>query len=375
MKNFSLIFIIFLLSIRLVAQDDVIIGKYRKFDSAILGGEVTYLEHLPDGYEKSGKTYPVLFMMNGQITSQFANDAATLDNLSNDRAPDMILIGISNTGVAGNYWSCPDDSGFVKGGEVFCTFLKEELIPEINKNYRTNGYRILAGQSNTGLFVMYNFLSYPELFNAYIVASPMFGWCPDFFINKTKSFLKDHPDIKKKLYISYGDLDYVQVINYISDFEGLLKTSPESLKWKVELINNASHVPFSTLNNGLLFFFSGCTLSPDMKKLTVAELRSHFDALSQEYGFPVYPKAGALCDLVYELADAQKIYFNGFNHHGDQPLTAWTCIFLHFEGLLPIASGRIGRIHEAARPASRPVNYVGNGSYSSYNGIFNNFDH
>jgi enterochelin esterase-like enzyme len=71
----------------------------------ILGGEVTYLEHLPDGYDKSGKTYPVIYMMNGQIISQFANDAATVDNLSNDRIPDMIIIGISNEGSAGNYLS------------------------------------------------------------------------------------------------------------------------------------------------------------------------------------------------------------------------------------------------------------------------------
>ncbi len=306
MKNISLIFFIFLLSISLVAQDDVTIGKYRKFESALLGGEVTYLEHLPDGYDKSVKTYPVLFTMNGQITSQFANDAATLDNLSGDRIPDMILIGISNTGAAAKYWSCPNDSGYVKGGETFSSFLKDELIPEINKNYRTNGYQILAGQSNTGLFVMYNFLSCPALFNAYIVASPMFGWCPHFFLNTTNSFLKDHPDINNRLYISYGNLDYVQVLNYISDFEEVLEQSPESLEWKVDRIENCTHVPFSTLNNALLFFFSGCTMNADLKKMAVTEIRTHFEALSQEYGFPVYPKAGALFDLVYDLGEEQK---------------------------------------------------------------------
>jgi hypothetical protein len=103
----------------------------------------------------------------------------------------MILIGISNTGATGNYRSCPNDSGHVKVGKTFCTFIKDELIPEINKNYRTNGYQILAGQSNSGLFVMYNFLFYPDVFNAYVIASPMFGWCPEFFLNKTRRFLKD----------------------------------------------------------------------------------------------------------------------------------------------------------------------------------------
>lgn len=306
MKIISLSWLIFLLQMSLIAQEDVSIGKYRKFQSKILGGEVTYLEHLPDGYEKSDKTYPVVFTMNGQNIPQFASDAATIENLSGDRIPDMILIGISNTGVAGNYWSCPGDSGNVRGGKTFCAFLQDELIPEINKNYRTNDYRILAGQSNTGLYVMYNFLFNPGSFNAYIVASPMFGWCPDFFLNKTKSFLKDNPGIDKKLYISYGDLDYVQVLNHIGNYTEVLKQSPKNLIWKTDLIGNASHVPFVTLNNALLFFFAECSLTPERKKMTVPEIKSHFEKLSKEYGFKVNPKEGVLFDLTIDLADEGK---------------------------------------------------------------------
>ena len=306
MKKMSLLLIICLLHLGLNAQDDVTIGKYKKFESKILGGKITYLEHLPDGYEKSDKTYPVVFMMNGQIISQFANDAATLDNLSNDRIPDMILIGISNTGVAGNYWSYPNDSGYMKNGNTFCSFLRDELIPEIRKNYRTNGYQILAGQSNTGLYVMYNLLLYPDMFNAYIVASPMFGWCPDFFLNKTSTFIKDHPGIKKKLYISYGELDYVQVLKPMGDFTEVLKQSSSGFEWKVELIENTSHVPSATMNNALLFFFSGCTLTAETKKLSFPEIKSYFDSLTKEYGFAVNPKPGQLLDIAFDLNEEHK---------------------------------------------------------------------
>ena len=306
MKKLILLIILWLICMNLFPQDSVTFGKYRKFTSTILGGEVTYLEHLPYGYEKSDKTYPVVFMMNGQNIAQFANDGATLDNLAGQRIPDMILIGISNTGVADTYWSCPNDSGQVQGGKTFCAFIKDELVPEIEKNYRTNGYRILAGQSNTGVFVMYNFLFYPEVFNAYSIASPMFGWCPDFFLNKTKSFLKDHPGLSKKLYISYGDLDYVQVLKPMNDFKEVLKEAPKNLLWKVDLIGNASHVPFSTLNNALLFFFSGCTMNAERRKLGVPEIKAHFETLSKEYGFTVNPKSGVLFDMAFDLGDEQK---------------------------------------------------------------------
>jgi len=306
MKKCYLFAIACLVQLSLSAQEPVSVGTYRKFKSTLLGGEVTYLEHLPDGYEKSGTTYPVVFIMNGQSISQFANDAATLDNLASERIPDMILIGISNTGNASNCWSCPNDSGSVPAGEKFCSFLKNELIPEIGRSYRTNGYRILAGQSNTGLFVMYNFIFYPDVFNAYVIASPMFGWCPEFFLNKTRTFLKDHPQIRKKLYVSYGDLDYAQVLKPVNDFTGVLKESPPGLEWKVELIENTGHVPPATLNNALLFFFPGCTLTPERKKLPVPEIKSHFETLSREYGFKVNPKAGALFDLTIDLADEGK---------------------------------------------------------------------
>jgi predicted alpha/beta superfamily hydrolase len=307
MKKIELLLIACLIQISLSAQEDVVIGKNKKFVSKILEGEITYTEHLPDGYDNSKINYPVIYMMNGQIISSFASAAATLDNLSNERIPDMILIGISNTDKAGVYWSCPNDSGYVKGGEIFYKFLKEELIPEIKKNYRTNDYKILAGQSNTGLFVMYNFLFHPELFDAYIVASPMFNWCPDFYLNKAKSFLTNNAQINKKLYVSYGDLDYVEVLSHINDFKNILKLAPETLKWQVELIQNAGHVPFVTMNNALLFFFSECTMNAERKKLKISEIKSHFNTLSKEYGFTVNPKGGVLFDMAMDLKNQKKL--------------------------------------------------------------------
>jgi predicted alpha/beta superfamily hydrolase len=307
MKKIELLLIACLIQISLSAQEDVVIGKNKKFVSKILGGEITYTEHLPDGYDNSKINYPVIYMMNGQIISSFASAAATLDNLSNERIPDLILIGISNTDKAGVYWSCPNDSGYVKGGEIFYKFLKEELIPEIKKNYRTNDYKILAGQSNTGLFVMYNFLFHPELFDAYIVASPMFNWCPDFYLNKAKSILTNNAQINKKLFVSYGDLDYVEVLSHINDFKNILKLAPEALKWQVELIQNAGHVPFVTMNNALLFFFSECTMNAERKKLKISEIKSHFNTLSKEYGFTVNPKGGVLFDMAMDLKNQKKL--------------------------------------------------------------------
>jgi predicted alpha/beta superfamily hydrolase len=306
MNKIILFFFACLVQTTIFAQDDVSIGKSRKFQSTVLGGEVTYLVHLPDGYENSMTEFPVIYMMNGQSVASFANAAATLDNLSNERIPDMILIGISNTGVAAGYRSCPDDSGKVKLGDSYGKFLKEDLIPEINRNYRTNDYRILFGQSNTGLFVLYSFMFQPDLFNAYVVASPMFGWCPQFYQDKISTFLRNNPSLNKKLYVSYGDLDYVEVLRYIDNFKEVLKQSPASFQWKIDLIENAGHVPFISLNNALLDFFSECTLNAVRKRLSIPEIKSHFEKLSSGYGFAVFPKAGVLFDMAIDLKNGKE---------------------------------------------------------------------
>ncbi|NCA77252.1 MAG: hypothetical protein EOM90_13045 [Alphaproteobacteria bacterium] len=292
----------------LTAQESVIIGQVKEINSAALGGEVRYHVHLPEKYAGTDEPFPVIYLINAQSTANFANACATVDNLSSERIPDMILVGISNTGVAGNYWSCPDDSGQLKPAARFYRFLEEELIPEINKNYRTTPYKILAGQSNSGLYVLNNLLFHPALFDAYVLASPMLGWCPGFLLNETRKFLDSNPVLNKRLYVDYGELDYIEVLDTIQEFEKILgRKSPEGFTWKLEMIRNDGHVPYASLHNALLFFFSGCTVTPEMRKFSIAQMKSHFVGLSKAYGFTVQPKGDVLFDMALNLKNEKKV--------------------------------------------------------------------
>ncbi len=310
MRKIILSFLILLLFISIcISQTDSTysIGKSITIDSKVLEGEVTYHVHLPYGYEETEETYPVIYLMNGHLMSTFANAVATTEKLSSKRIPDMIVVGISNTGVARNYWACPDDSGKVDKAEIFYSFLEKELLPTIKNSYRTNNYKILMGQSNTGLYVTYNLLSHPDLFNAYIVASPMFGWCSEYYLEQTKSFQQTNGTANKKLYISYGDMDFTQVLDHIDDYKEILKQhAPEDLQWRLEKLENAGHVPLMTLNNALLHFFSEFTMTPERRKYSIQEIESHFEKLSKEYGFTVLPKSGVLFDIAFDLKDEKK---------------------------------------------------------------------
>lgn len=90
--------------------------------------------------------------------------------------------------------------------------------------------------------------------------------------------------------------------NYIE----ALKQSPAGLEGRVELIENTGHVPFSTLNNPMLFFFSGCTMTSERENLSVSGIKAHFEGLSKEYGFTVNPKPGVLLDMAFDPGDENK---------------------------------------------------------------------
>jgi predicted alpha/beta superfamily hydrolase len=290
-----------------VAQEKAIIGNYQKLTSKILRGEVTYIEHLPEGYDKSVSTYPVVYLMNAQSITNFANACATVDNLASERIPDMILIGICNSGVAEKYWACPDDSGHMDNADRFNQFLEKELIPEINKKYRTNNYNILAGQSNPSLLVLNNMMHYPELFRAYVIISPMLGWCPSFQEEEIKQFLRNNRKLDKKLYINYGELDYAEVLNYIENYGKLLEQeAPAGLQWRLEKIINDGHVPYISLHNTLLFFFSACTLTPALQNSSIPEIRAHYEKVSKEYGFTVNPKGDVLMCVAWDMKEQKK---------------------------------------------------------------------
>ncbi|KGJ92227.1 hypothetical protein [Thalassotalea sp. ND16A] len=51
-------------------------------------------------------------------------------------------------------------------------FFEFDLLNAIDKKYRTNGFRIYSGFMGNGALGLYTLLNRPQLFNAYIIASP-----------------------------------------------------------------------------------------------------------------------------------------------------------------------------------------------------------
>lgn len=120
----------------------MILAKYQKLQSKILGEEFTYLVDLPAGYDKSDKKYPVIYVMNSHMISTFGNAVATLSRLSSEIISQMILVGLCNDQDRARNYMPVRPSSETGDADTLLKFLTDEFIPHIDQNYRTENYRI-----------------------------------------------------------------------------------------------------------------------------------------------------------------------------------------------------------------------------------------
>ena len=247
------------LTLSLFAQTDnssIISGNYRRIYSNVLLEERVLLISLPEDYDRSGKTYPVLFKLDGNKGNflQAFSAASYLSDMT-DNAPDPIIIGIENTDR--NRDMLPDQKA-----NIFIQFINKELIPYINKNYRTNGFRILCGQSLSSLFALYSFLKEPDLFDAYILGS--FGFYKESLVVLFENELKRNSKLKsigiKYLFVGNGKLDKYDPDGTITkrgdQFLELLKqTVSSSVMLKYKVYEEEGHVPYPTIYDGLKWIY------------------------------------------------------------------------------------------------------------------------
>lgn len=140
--------------------------------------------YLPKGYATSNKTYPVIYMQDGQnlfneqtaFMGEWGVDEC-LDTLQQQLKKEAIIVGIDNGGEKRMQEYNPfDHPQYGKGeGKVYAEFLAKTLKPYIDAKYRTyksaeNNY--VVGSSMGGLISLYTVLQYPDVFGAAGVFSP-----------------------------------------------------------------------------------------------------------------------------------------------------------------------------------------------------------
>lgn len=146
--------------------------------------------YLPEEYALSKKTYPVLYMHDGQnlfdaLTSSYGEWGIDelMDSVSAKKQ--WIIVGIDHGNTQRLTEYNPFDSKFGNGeGDAYADFLAQTLKPYIDQRFRTKkdvANTAVAGSSMGGLISFYTVLKYPLLFSKAGVFSPSFWIAPQMF--------------------------------------------------------------------------------------------------------------------------------------------------------------------------------------------------
>lgn len=189
---------------------------------------------LPSSYSSSpDKKYPVLYYVDAYWDAPLVS--AVYGGLVYDAlAPEFIMVGLSYFGENINYDqerlrdltpTTVKSRGEVSGGApAFLRFLKESVIPTVEKNYQVdNSERALAGSSLGGLFALYAMYEDPAFFKRYIAISPAADWDNNYIAKLDAAYSKNHQTLNARLFLSYSTGEYKPFGDPIAAFQRQLK--------------------------------------------------------------------------------------------------------------------------------------------------------
>ncbi len=146
---------------------------YKKYESDELNRIRDISIYLPKSYEKDSiSNFPLAIVLDGHKLFDLyvgtSNYYAAQDN-----APEQIVVGIDMEDTRNK------DAGYdvtnsklTTDSRRFYRFLRDELIPFIEANYKTSPFLTVVGESLTGNFITHFLKEQNPIFNAYICLNP-----------------------------------------------------------------------------------------------------------------------------------------------------------------------------------------------------------
>ncbi len=174
--------------------------------------------YTPDAYDREPeRRFPVLYFQDGQnifdppVSTERGSWGAngTLERLvAEGRCEPWILVGIDHGPDRFTQYSpWPEPRlGVEAGAPHYLDFLVDELMPWVDRHYRTRTGPIdtaIAGASLGGLVSLYAALRFPERFGRIGAFSPTVMWSLDALISAWSA----HPRVWSRLYLDVGTLE------------------------------------------------------------------------------------------------------------------------------------------------------------------------
>ena len=219
----------------------------RSIVSSKIGQRYDLFISLPENYRNSKQLYPVLYVLDGWHFSLMA--FIQENNIYSKRMAPVIIVNIGHSPAsdAMNLRTRDFTPALIPkwqysgGGPAFLDFLEHELIPFIDRTYRTNtSDRGLLGHSLGGSFALYALEQRPALFQRVIAASPAMPLDSVIFTDARRA-LRALP-APVRLDLSVGSADELGLTKIATEFARVLdEIKPKSLDYRFTVYPGENH--------------------------------------------------------------------------------------------------------------------------------------
>jgi predicted alpha/beta superfamily hydrolase len=226
-------------------------------ESAKVGDSFVIQIRLPTSYARGQKSYPVLYVLDGERCFGLAADTADWLAWAKE-APEIIVVGIAYeqerdwwqkrsrdltpTKDAGKLWG---EWPLAGGAAKFQDFLAGELFPFVESRYRALADdRAVVGISFGGLFGAFSLLTRPTHFQRYILISPALAWDNRRLWQYEAEYGEKSKALAATVFTAVGDGDDpTRIVTPWREFNRLMEDRHYGgLRWLTQIYPDESHI-------------------------------------------------------------------------------------------------------------------------------------
>lgn len=309
-----------------VPANDVTIGTADSIWSPTLKENRRFLIYTPPSYSDTThlpRRYPVLYLLDGD--AHFHSVTGLVQILGTGVngtfvVPEMIVVAIPNTNRTRDLTPTHSDRdptgkpqpGLAASGGMasFLTFIQTELIPRVERSYRTAPYRVFVGHSLGGITTIDALYTMPRTFNAYVAIDPSLWWDNRLLLKQARDKFSKPGLAGRTLFVGQantitpGDTTLNVHFNSIVQFNSILETfNTSGLRYAYKYYPNDSHgsVPMIAEYDALRFIFDAYDVSLAQAVERPEYLTDHFARASASFGYRIDPPED-MVDLVAHVA-------------------------------------------------------------------------
>ena len=154
--------------------------------------------------------------------------------------PESIVVGINQTDSRYNDINVLDNINYtpISSTANFFDFISLELIPYMNKKYRTTKFRVAVGNESTANFINFFLIRKFPIMNGYINISPKYS---ENMKERIATYLINSSD-EIFYYVSTSNRDFKTIADNVLDFNKKMDSlKNKNVKYKFNSLNNRLH--------------------------------------------------------------------------------------------------------------------------------------